>query len=382
METTRKVNLPFRSSRLTPRLFSPNAPLVFPPENPHAYMPDRPLTIRTEAFARAGLIGNPSDGYFGKTISFIVRNYSARVELIESDKIEIVPNERDHSLFDSIDQLVADVALYGYYGGVRLLKASVKRFHRECKARGIPLHDRCFRLKYHSTIPSRVGMAGSSAIITACFRALMKFYQVTEKDIPREMLPTIILSVENEELGIPAGLQDRVIQVYEGSVFMDFEKKHLESAGHGHYEEINPKLLPPLYVAFKTKLGEGTEVPHNDIRKRWNAGDREVHDAMQMWASLAQQARDLLVAGRGSELAPLLNANFDLRRKVYGDMMGAGNIQMVETARSVGCSAKFTGSGGAIVGTYDDEAMFARLVNKMEPLGVVVCKPQILPRTR
>ena len=345
-------------------------------------MADRPLTIRTEAFARAGLIGNPSDGYFGKTISFIVRNYSARVELTESEKIEIVPNERDHSQFDSIDQLVADVALYGYYGGVRLLKATVKRFYRECTERRIKLHDRCFRLKYHSTIPSRVGMAGSSAIITACMRALMKFYGVTDEQIPRQLQPSIILSVENEELGIPAGLQDRVIQVYEGTVFMDFEKGHLESKGHGHYEEISPALLPPLYVAFKTKLGEGTEVPHNDIRKRWIAKDQEVIDAMQTWAGLAQQARDLLVAGRGGELAPLLNANFDLRRKIYGDKMGLGNIQMVETAREVGCSAKFTGSGGAIVGTYENEAMYSRLVREMQQLGVVVCKPHILPRSR
>ena len=343
-------------------------------------MADRPLTIRTEAFARAGLIGNPSDGYFGKTISFIVRNYSARVELTEAEKIEIVPNERDHSRFDSIDQLVADVALYGYYGGVRLLKATVKRFYRECTERRIALHDRCFRLKYHSTIPSRVGMAGSSAIITAAFRALMKFYGVTDQDIPKHLQPSIILSVENEELGIPAGLQDRVIQVYEGAVFMDFNKPHMEREGHGLYEEIDPKLLPPLYVAFKTKLGEGTEVPHNDIRKRWNADDKEVHDAMQTWASLAQQTRDLLVQARGSEIAPLLNANFDLRKVIYGDKMGLGNLQMVETARSLGCSAKFTGSGGAIVGTYDDEAMYQALVEKMQPLGVVVCKPQILPR--
>ena len=161
---------------------------------------------------------------------------------------------------------------------------------------------------------------------------------------------------------------------------MDFEKAHLEGNGHGHYEEISPSLLPPLYVAFKTKLGEGTEVPHNDIRKRWNADDKEVHDAMQTWASLAQQTRDLLVQARGSEIAPLLNANFDLRKVIYGDKMGLGNLQMVETARSLGCSAKFTGSGGAIVGTYDDEAMYQALVEKMQPLGVVVCKPQILPR--
>ncbi len=337
-------------------------------------------TIRTEAFARAGLVGNPSDGYFGKTISFIIRNFSARIELTESDKIELVPNERDHSSFDSIDELVSDVALYGYYGGLRLLKATVKRFYRECRAREVALHDRCFRLKYHSTIPARVGMAGSSAIITACLRALMKFYGVTDKEIPRAIQPNLILSVENEELGIPAGLQDRVIQTYEGVVFMDFDKGHMEKAGHGIYEELNPKLLPPLYVAYKSKLGEGTEVPHNDIRKRWLAGDKEVHDAMQQWGALAKEVRDLLLAGKGQTIAPLLNANFDLRRKIYGDMMGAGNVQMVDTARKLGCSAKFTGSGGAIVGTYDDEKMFEALVEKMHPLGVSVCKPQIVAR--
>lgn len=26
--------------------------------------------VKTRAFARAGFLGNPSDGYFGKTISF------------------------------------------------------------------------------------------------------------------------------------------------------------------------------------------------------------------------------------------------------------------------------------------------------------------------
>ena len=29
------------------------------------------MIIRQKSFARAGLIGNPSDGYFGKTIAFI-----------------------------------------------------------------------------------------------------------------------------------------------------------------------------------------------------------------------------------------------------------------------------------------------------------------------
>lgn len=338
-----------------------------------------PATIRTEAFARAGLVGNPSDGYFGKTISFIIRNYSARIELTEASKIEIVPNERDHSTFNSIKELVSDVGLYGYYGGIRLLKATVKRFYEVCREREIALHDRCFRLKYHSTIPARVGMAGSSAIITACLRSLMKFYGVTDEQLGKPRIPNMILAVENEELGIPAGLQDRVIQVYEGAVFMDFDEAHMQKEGHGRYEEINPKLLPPLYVAFQASFGEGTEVPHSDLRKRWLSGDKDVHDAMREWGSLAQQTRDLLVAGKKHEIAPILNANFDLRRRILGDKISPDHVRMVEEARKVGCSAKFTGSGGAIVGTYEDERQFERLTEAMRKLGVTVCKPQILP---
>lgn len=335
-------------------------------------------SIRTRAYARAGLVGNPSDGYNGKTVSFIIRDYGAEVELRESELIEIVPNERDHSAFKNLDHLLRDVNLFGYYGGVRLLKATVKRFRMACDRFGIPLHDRNFRLSYHSNVPSRVGMAGSSAIICACVRALMKFYGVTEPQIGREILPNLILSVENDELGIPAGLQDRVIQVYEGVVFMDFNKEHMQKKGHGIYEPIEPWLLPPLYIAYKRNLGEGTEVFHSDLRKRYNENDPEVLDAIQEWGDLATKVRDLIVARRGQEIGPLLDRNFDLRRKIYRDKMGKGNIEMVEAARSVGASAKFTGSGGAIVGTFEDESMFRRLVENLGPLGVEVFKPTIV----
>lgn len=332
------------------------------------------MIIRTQSHARAGLIGNPSDGYYGKTISFIVRNYVAEVELWESPEVEILPAARDHSVFPSLAALRQDVAWFGYYGGVRLLKATVKRFYDHCMESGIELVDRNFTLRYRSDVPSQVGMAGSSAIITAALRALMTFYGVT---IPRAVQANLILSVENDELNIPAGLQDRVIQAYEGVVFMDFDRDAMQRQGFGNYEELDPSLLPPLYVAFNTQLSEGTEVFHNDIRSRFNRGDREVIDAMQEWAGLAQQTRDLLVAGRGEEIGPLLDANFDLRKKLY--RISEGNLHMVETARACGATAKFTGSGGAIVGTCEDDAMFDRLVTSLEPLGMKVIRPQIDP---
>ena len=333
------------------------------------------MLIRQKAYARAGLIGNPSDGYFGKTISFIIRDFHAEVVLFESPELHLEMNERDESTFESITELAKKVRQFGYYGGIRLLKACVKRFFDYCTKNGHPLHGRNFTLRYSSNVPPQVGMAGSSAIITACWRALTEFYGVT---IPKHLVPSLVLSVENDELGIPAGLQDRVIQTYEGMVFMDFNRAHVEKLGYGIYEELNPSLLPPIYVAYTTRLSEGTEVFHNDIRGRWNRGEREVVSAMYQWANLAQRVRDMLLDGQGARIGPLLNENFDLRRRLY--KISAGNVDMVETARGLGASAKFTGSGGAIVGTYEGEDMFQALVKAMEPKGIAVVKPQILPQ--
>ncbi len=330
------------------------------------------MIIRCQAHPRAGLIGNPSDGYHGKTISFIIRNLRAEVLLWESPELEIVANTRDHSLFKGIRELAEDVGQHGYYGGIRLLKATVKRFFDYCVEHGHGLHDRNFTLRYSSDIPSQVGLAGSSAIITACLRALMKFYEV---EIPKPIQPGLILSVETEELGIPAGLQDRVIQVYEGVVYMDFDREYMQAHGHGRYEELDPALLPPLYVAYRSDLAEGTEVFHNDIRSRFNRGEPAVVNAMKYWAGLADQVRDCLLRGDLQPVPELLNRNFDKRREIY--QISTGNLRMVEAARSVGASAKFTGSGGAIVGTFTDEAMYDALVAKLEPMGIRVFKPVI-----
>lgn len=331
------------------------------------------MIIRAQAHARAGLIGNPSDGYFGKTISIIIRNYAAEVTCYETPRLTLLPQPHDRSDYASLDDLASNVGTYGYYGGIRLLKAAVKRFRDYCQKNNITLAQRNFTLEYQTNIPVRVGMAGSSAIVTATFRALMAFYEV---EIPKPILPSIVLSVELEELGIGAGLQDRVIQTYEGAVFMDFEKARLERDGYGLYEPLDPKLLPPLYIAFHDNLAEGTEVTHNDLRARYNRNDPEVLAAIQTWAGLAQQARDLIVAGRGKEIGPLMTANFDLRAKLI--KISPGNRKLVETGRALGAYPKFAGSGGAIIGMYDgDPQRLAALTKAYAEFGAKVIVPDI-----
>ena len=50
---------------------------------------------------------------------------------------------------------------------------------------------------------------------------------------------------------------------------------------------------------------------------------------------------------------------------------------MVKAARTAGASAKFAGSGGAIVGTYEDDAHFARLSEALAAVGCTTIKPVI-----
>src|SRR5687767_6169277 len=151
------------------------------------------MIITTHAYARAGLIGNPSDGYFGKTISFIIRNFKATVRLWESPHFEILPTHGDLSSFPSVREFLRDVKLHGYYGGMRLLKATLKKFHDHCRARGVDLPDRSFTVSFETDIPRLVGLSGSSAIVVAMLRALMQFYGV---EVPKPYLPTLALNVE------------------------------------------------------------------------------------------------------------------------------------------------------------------------------------------
>ncbi len=335
------------------------------------------MIIKTKAYPRAGLIGNPSDGYFGKTISFSFSNYAAEVVLYESPELEIMPCQKDQSVFGSIHALVNDVELHGYYGGIRLLKATIKKFFDYCRENQIVLHSSNFTIRYKSNIPHGVGLAGSSAIITACMRALMAFYGVT---IPKPVQAGLILSAEKEELHIAAGLQDRVIQVYEGMVHMDFAEDIMATRGCGNYEYLDYKLLPPVYIAYQEDLSEVSDVFHNNIRDRFNRKEKLVVDAMKYWAEITDKFKDALIAGQVNKLGPLLDANFDMRKKVY--QISKANLEMIDTARSCGCSAKFTGSGGAIVGTYNDAKDFDKLKKSMKKIGVNVIKPRFVAPDR
>jgi glucuronokinase len=329
-------------------------------------------TVRAKSFARAGLLGNPSDGYFGKTLSFAFANFGVDLRLTESSRMRFVPGEVDDAMFDSPEQLVHDLRIYGYYGGIRMLKAVAKLFFEYCMENGIDFPQKNFTAEYKINVPRRVGLSGSSAICSAMLKALMKFYGVT---VPAAYAPTLCLEAERDELGINCGYQDRVIQMYNGLVFMDFDRAYLEEHEYGRYERLDPALLPNLYIAYDPNRAEESGKAHRKVKKLFEEKKPDVLAAMSEFAELAQKGRDALVAGRPEELPALIDANFDLRNRIFN--VSEENRRMVQVARNAGSSAKFAGSGGAIVGTYTDEEQFTRLSVALREIGCRTLKPNI-----
>jgi glucuronokinase len=324
------------------------------------------------AFARAGLLGNPSDGYHGRVLSVVIRNFRATVSLDEASKIRIEPHDGADDTFRDVSDLAHTIERQGYYGGSRLIKAAVKVFHDHCRDTGIALPSRGFTARYRSTIPRQVGLAGSSAIVIATVRALMSFFQV---EIPRETQPNLALSAELDELGITGGLMDRVAQVFEGLMYMDLSQDIMESQGYGAYEPLDPDLLPRMFVAHYPRPTKVSGRLHSSLRARWEDGDQKTRNVISQMAQLATEGRAALLARDHQTLSSLMDRNFDLRRQIMS--ISDGDLSLIETARDLGASAKLTGSGGAIIGVLESPGIFQAMEERLGALGAVVLEPDL-----
>ncbi|KAK7249198.1 glucuronokinase [Aureococcus anophagefferens] len=322
-----------------------------------------------KAHARVGLFGNPSDGYHGATIALTIANFWASATIAPSERLCLVP----HPLFDPCDfGSLADLHFIsrreGYQGGMRLLQAACKRFFEYCAAHGVALPKRNFTLSYETNVPRQVGLAGSSAIVTAAIKAMIAFFSLDESHVPAPVLPNLVLSIE-AELGINAGLQDRVVQAYEGLVAMDFDKAHFDAHGFGVYERLPPHQLhaaPPR-----------VDIDRRDVKQRWHAGDPVAVAGMEKIADVAKRAKVAIALGDATECKKLMAENFSLRRALFGDaVLGRTNLQLIDIAAKHGGVAKFPGSGGAVVGTCDEGQLDAiRKAYEAESFVFVVLKP-------
>ena len=97
---------------------------------------------------------------------------------------------------------------------------------------------------------------------------------------------------------------------------------------------------------------------------------------MKEIAKKAKEGKTALQKQDMNKLNLLINENFDLRKQIM--QISDSNLEMVETARNCGASAKFAGSGGSIIGIYQDDEMLTRLILELRKINARVIKPYVI----
>ncbi len=309
--------------------------------------------IQSTTYARVGLAGNPSDGFNGKTLSACVRNWEATVTLTPNDHGEVIiiyHHELDKLTHDNLEALVDHTERYGYYGALRLIQAACVLFYKVYQIDIEPGEG--FDVSYSSNIPRQVGLGGSSAIVVALLNCLYERFKLNKSLQERAHLAW---AVENQELSITAGLQDRVIQTYGGLVFMDFDRAMMEISDYGFYERLDCPL-PNAFIVYTNNPRKNSGQVHNSVHYLFKNGDKKIIKGMVALAKIAEAAHQALLVKDFDALGHLMELNFSTRLDIYGkDAIGEDNLKMVEIASKLGCVAKLPGSGGAVVGLYRDE---------------------------
>jgi glucuronokinase len=324
--------------------------------------------VHAWAPARVALAGNPSDGYGGATVSLAIANFGVRASVGECECLEVRSGLHGVARFASYGALVEEIRDRGYGDPPRLLRATLARVFDLARSRGAEPGEATFSVSYETTIPSEVGLAGSSAIVVAAMLALCERFGVA---VERTELPALALSVETEELGVAAGLQDRVAQSRGGLTYMDFRP----AAGGPRYESLNPPSLPPLVVAWDPRSGAASGGVHSRLRERYDAREPAVVSTMAALAAQADRAKDAIRAEDPEALGAAMNATFDARRSIVE--LDPRHVRLIDLAREHGCAANYAGSGGAVVGLCPDETSARELERALADggLGCERCRP-------
>ncbi len=291
--------------------------------------PDRPATVTASAPGRAGILGNPTDGYGGTVISCALA-------------------ERATATVSAADAITITI------GGETTVFAGredfeLRRDRFDC-ARAVlkflRITDRPLAIHIDTTIPVQAGLAGSTAILTAMVVALRAWSG--QDPLEKHLLAETVRVIELNYLKIQCGYQDQYMSVFGGLNVMDFrDKEYYRDLKHEIYATIETLEVGGELPLVLAHTGQSRVSGHvlRPIRERWEQGDAAVRDGYRRIAELARLGKRAILERDWETVARYMTENHRIQQA-----LGASspvNDRMIQAALDAGAlAAKLAGAGG------------------------------------
>jgi galactokinase/mevalonate kinase-like predicted kinase len=287
------------------------------------------VMIRVTAPGRAGIIGNPTDGYGGTMIACSIEN-RAEVYIEESDEL-IIENPFGRKVLKWKND-------YENKGDYFDIVRSVLRY--------LKLYDLKAKISIKSDVPVQAGLAGSTATLSAILSAILAL--VGQKH-NRYELAEINRIIELHYMKCQCGYQDAYMTTFGGLNYLDFRgKEYYRELSQEIYTTVEP-LAPYVeklpFVIAHTGIKHHSGDFHKPLRERWLEGEELVVKGYSDIAHIAREGKKALIKQDWDELGYLMNKNHEIQDSISDS--GEQNNYMIRVAKENGAlAAKLAGAGG------------------------------------
>lgn len=297
--------------------------------------------IKVTAPGRAGIVGNPTDGYGGALVSCSITE-RAQVTIEKSDQL-IVENKYGQTIL----KWENDFDNQGdYFDIVR----SILRYFK--------LYDLKAKITTTTTVPEQAGLAGSTAVLSAVLGAIIAF---TKKDYHKYHIAELNRVIELNYMKCHCGYQDAYMTTFGGLNFLDFRgKEHYKELAKEQYgvaESLSSFVTDIPIIVAHTGIKHHSGQFHKPIRDRWIEGDPQVVNGYKEIIELGREGKKAIINNDWDHLAYLMNENHRIQDSLADS--GEQNNYMIKVAKENGAlAAKLAGAGGGgtiIALTYEPE---------------------------
>jgi galactokinase/mevalonate kinase-like predicted kinase len=293
--------------------------------------------IRATAPGRCGIIGNPTDMYGGSVLSCSIPR-RATVTLTACDRLTLETGGQTHELRDRT----------GFH--IRGDRFDVPR----AVLSHLRLYDLPVRLTYDSAIPYQGGLSGSTALVAATLRVILRHQGVSYH---QHHFAELVRYVELNRMGIVCGYQDAYMVTFGGLNYMEFrDKEFYRAVADEPYATIESlsALAPAMpFILAHTGMRHHSGAVHKPLRDRWLDGEQAVVEGYLRIGKLAREGKRAFLDGDWERLARLMTENHAIQRELGGS--GPENEVLIEAALDAGAlAAKLAGagSGGTIIALH------------------------------